>query len=150
VPPTTVLGDWYANTVFTRPEHVVVCVCERTLLPVIVAAKDVRRLPARVAAAARDMLLAIGIPSTDVAAEFREMEDGYLAVTANRKVLGSLNDFIFHFEHAYHARPDLTLHERALRLAEMPSGALQYAFPTEATRALFASSHVIRGAKSAA
>jgi hypothetical protein len=147
--PTTVLGDWYANIIFTRPEHLVVCLSERTLLPVVVPAKDVKKLPGRIAAAARVMLLEIGVPPEAVSAEVQEMECGYLGVTASRRVLGSLNDFMFHFEYEYYARPELTLHARALRLAEMPSGAIEYAFPTEATRALFASRNVIQTAKRA-
>jgi hypothetical protein len=150
VAPTTLLGDWYANVVFTRPEQLVVCIAERTLLPVVVTAKDVKGLPGRVAAAAREMLSAVGIGPGHIAAEVEAMECGYLAVTANRRVLGSLNDFMFHFEHEYYAHPGLTLHERALSLAEMPCGAIEYAYPSEATRALFASAQAIRAAQSAA
>lgn len=35
-PSTTRLGDWYANLVFARPEQLVLCVSERTLLAVVV------------------------------------------------------------------------------------------------------------------
>ena len=150
VAPTTVLGDWYANIIFTRPEHLVVCLSERTLLPVVVTAKDIQKLPNRVTAAVERMLHEIGIAPKMIAAEIREMEHGYLAVTADRKVLGSLNDFMFHFEHTYHERPGLSLHERACRLAEMPCGAIEYAFPSEATRSLFASNQLIRAARGAA
>ena len=150
VPPTTVLGDWYANVLFARPEHLVVCISERTLLPVVVTAKDIKHLPSRIASAVRDMLFALGVPASQVEAELREMEFGYLAVTANRKVLGSLNEFMFQFEHAYHHYPNLTLHQRALRLAEMPCGAIEHAFPTEATRALFKAHGIVRKASSAA
>lgn len=150
VPPTTVLGDWYANIIFTRPEYLVLCISERTLLPVIVTAKDVKKLPKRVAAAVKDTLIAIGVPAELVESEVREMEQGYLGVTANRKVLGSLNDFMYHFEFSYRERQGKTLQERALRLANMPCGAIEYAFPSEATLAAFASNQVIRVAKSAA
>ena len=149
VPPTTLLGDWYANVLFTRPEHLVLCLSERTLLPVVVTAKDVKKLPYRVAEAAAKVLGAIGIDPDHVAEEVRKMEHGYLAVTANRKVLGSLNDFMFHLEHGLHMRPGLTLHERALCLSEMPSAAIEFAFPSEATRALFSATIVMRAAQSA-
>ena len=150
VPPTTVLGDWYANVLFTRPENLVVCISERTLLPVVVTAKDIKHLPSRVASAVRDMLFTVGIPASQVEAELREMEFGYLAVTANRKVLGSLNEFMFQFEYAYHHLPSLTLHQRALRLAEMPCGAIEYALPIDATRALFRAHDIVRTTSSAA
>ena len=32
--PTTRLGDWYANLLFTKSQHLIVCVSERSLLPI--------------------------------------------------------------------------------------------------------------------
>ena len=150
VAPTTILGDWYANIVFTRPEHLVVCISERTLLPVVVTARNVKALPQRVADAAEGMLRAIGIEPDAVAAEAREMQGGYLGVTKNRKVLGTLTDFMFHFERSYQLRPGLSLQEHAVRLAEIPSAALGYAFPTEATRALFKAQQVTHAGRGSA
>ena len=149
-PPTTVLGDWYANIVFTRPEQVVVCISERTLLPVIVTAKDIKRLPERLAAAAGMILTSIGASPEDVDAEHSEMRVGCLATTANRRVLGYLNDFVFHFEHGAGSQAELSIHERTLRLARMPCAALEYAYPTEATLAAFATNRALRAAQSAA
>jgi hypothetical protein len=149
-PPTTVLGDWYANILFARPAHLVLALSERSLLPVVVPAKDVKRLPERIAHAAQCMLRAIGVPEKQVAAEALAMSVGYLAVTNNRKVLGSLNDFVFHLELSLQDHLNWELHEHALQLAEMPSGAIEYAVPSEATRVLFASSQAIQAAKSAA
>ncbi len=40
VRPTTCLGDWYANLLFTERLRLVICISERSLLPVFVAAKD--------------------------------------------------------------------------------------------------------------
>ena len=83
VAPTTVLGDWYANVLVTRPEHLVLCISERTLLPVVVTAKDIRRLSERVASAAQQMLASIGLPQQDIDCELREMQTSYLATTLN-------------------------------------------------------------------
>ena len=38
--PTPVLGDWYANILFSRPHQLVLCVSERSLLPVVLLAKE--------------------------------------------------------------------------------------------------------------
>jgi hypothetical protein len=149
-PSTTLLGDWYANILFVRPEYLVLCLSEKTLLPVIVSAKDVKRLPQRVTEAAREVMISLGIPAAAVELEVNEMQNGYLAPTANRKVLGCLNDFMFHLEYEYRERPGLTLLERALRLANMPSSALEFLFPSEATRALFTAQIAIASAKGAA
>jgi hypothetical protein len=150
VAPTTLLGDWYANILFSRPEHLVLCLSEKTLLPVIVPAKDIKRLPQRVTEAVCQVLRAYGIPEAQVEAEAIEMQQGYLATTASRKVLGCLNDFMYHFELQYQEHPGLTLLEQAMRLAEMPSAAIEFAFPFEATNALFATQKALRSASGAA
>ena len=150
VAPTTILGDWYANIVFTRPEYLVVCISEKTLLPVIVTAKNVKHLPERVAAAVGNMLTAIGVPAPEVEAELAQMNGGILAATVNRRVLGSLNEFVFHFEHGAGSYPELSIEDRALKLANMPCGAIEFVFPSKATLAAFAANRVVRAAKSAA
>ncbi len=38
-PPTTRLGDWYGNLLYTRPQQLVICVSERSLLPVVVPSR---------------------------------------------------------------------------------------------------------------
>ena len=45
-PPSTKLGDWYAHLLFTRPQ-LVLCVSDRTLLPVLIGARDGRLLVPR-------------------------------------------------------------------------------------------------------
>jgi hypothetical protein len=148
--PTTVLGDWYANIIFTRPEQLVICISQKTLLPVVVPAKDIKRLPERVLAAAEAMLTAIGVSSEDVELELDEMQKAVFAKTADRRVLGSLNDFVFHFQHGTGSDKGMTLHERALCLARMPCGALDYAYPTEATLAAFSAGRALKAAMRAA
>ena len=148
--PTTVLGDWYANIIFTRPEQLVICISQKTLLPVVVPAKDIKRLPERVLAAAEIMLTAIGVPGEEVASELDEMQKAVFAKTADRRVLGSLNDFVFHLQHGTGSHQHMTLHERALCIAQMPCGALEYAYPTEATLAAFSASRALKAAMRAA
>ena len=149
-PPTTVLGDWYANVLVTSPEHLVVCMSERALLPVVVTAKDVKRLPQRVAQAVADMLRAIGVPEVDVLAEIAEMKTRYLAKTADRRALGSLNDFMFHLESGTGSDRNLSYQERAMRLATIPCSPLSYAYPKEAALAAFVARNAVAAAKSAA
>lgn len=148
VAPTTALGNWYANIVFARPEQLVVCISERTLLPVVVPAKDIKRLPQRISTAVLEMLKAIGVPDEEVMAELSEMQEVCFAKTADRRVLGALNDFVFHLQHGVGSHANLNLHERALRLARMPSGVLKYAYPSESTLAALVASKAHKAAKS--
>ena len=150
VPPSTVLGDWYANLVFTRPEQYIVCISERTLLPVVVTAKDAKNLPGRLADATAEVLMAIGLAETDIDEEITQMRSAYFAKTADRRVLGSLNDFVFHFEHGTGSDLSVSILERTLRMARMPCGAIEYAYPSEAALAAFAARKVMKAASSAA
>ena len=59
--PTTVLGDWYANILFSKPQQLVLCVSERSLLPVVVLAKEFESLGVRLSVAVREVLLKLGV-----------------------------------------------------------------------------------------
>ena len=137
-PSTTVLGDWYANIVFTRPKHLIICISEKTLLPVVVAAEDIKRLPQRLASTTAEILRTIGVPPNEIEKELEEMKESYFDKTNSRRVIGSLNDFIYHLEHGVGSQQELSIHDRTLRLANMPCGAINYAYPSEATLAAFA------------
>ena len=45
--PTTILGDWYANLLYVGKQQFILCVSEKTLVPVIVPAVDAKHLPHR-------------------------------------------------------------------------------------------------------
>ena len=141
VEPTTILGNWYASILFAKPQQLVLCVSERTLLPVVVTAKDIKKLPDRLASATKEMLLTIGVPLDQAEAEFLEMTCGYLAVTSNRSILGSLNDLMYHLNHGLVVRPEHSHSDRSLRLAQIPLRAIGYAYSSEATLTLFAAAH---------
>jgi hypothetical protein len=107
------------------------------------------RLPERLTQAVGLILNSIGVPPDQVEAEISEMRGGYLATTSNRRVLGSLNDFVFHFEQGVGSQAELNIHQRTLRLAHIPCAALEYAYPSEATLAAFASVRALEKAKNA-
>ena len=147
---TSVLGDWYANILITRPQHLVLCISEKTLLPVVVTAKDLKALPSRLTEAVEDMLTRIGVPQNLIHAEVREMSQSQFAKTENRKVLGSLNDFMFHLQDGCTSDTSMSLAQRAMQLANMPSGAIEFAFPSEQALSLFQARQAIEAAQSAA
>jgi hypothetical protein len=90
--PTNRLGDWYANLVFTRHSRLIICVSERSLLPVLVEARDFPSFIARFQEAVRSVLRHIGAASELLDSEAREMDQITIGATVNRRVLGSLND----------------------------------------------------------
>jgi hypothetical protein len=135
VPPSTRLGDWYAHLLSTRPSQLVLCVSERTLLPVLIPAREAETLLPRFREAAREMLQAVGVPTEAVQDEDLAMATAAFGKTSSRRVLGSMNDF---------ARMcDAYLEDRAswldlsLRLADTPCSPLQMESPRRATLQLF-------------
>ena len=134
--PTTLLGDWYANLLFQRPQQIVLCISERTLLPLIVPAKDVRYLIDRMAQALPEVLSALTIEPTLIQRETGAMRTSAIGATRDRRVLGSLNELVFQLEHQLRFRPRLSFFEHSMRLAETPMSLISSS-PNRATQALF-------------
>ena len=91
-PPSTTLGDWYAHLLFTRPQ-LVLCVSDRTLLHVLVPARDGSFLVRRLREGVGQMLRALGVGEAAAAEEENAMLDAVIGKTMSRQVVGSLNDF---------------------------------------------------------
>jgi hypothetical protein len=143
VPPSSLLGDWYANIIFSKPQQLVLCISERTLLPVVVVAKDPKKLPLRLAQSANELLLALGVAPELAKTEMQAMQDFRIGRTASKSVLGSLNDMVYMLEHALQSEPECSLLEHSLWLARSPCKPIGYASPDTATRALFKAATVI-------
>lgn len=143
VPATTLLGDWYASVLNRRPQHLALCVSERTRLPVILPARPANSLPSRLSEAVCLVLDHLGIEAEAVDSERREMQVVRVGRTANRSVLGSLNDFMFQLQVGLDLSPERSLLEQSLRLAQTPCGPMEYASPDRATQALFSATAVI-------
>jgi hypothetical protein len=137
--PTTLLSDWYANLLVTRRQHLLLCVSQRTLLPLVAAARDIQQLPQRIESTLASVLAALNIDSAAVARERTAMQAPQIGRTADRRVLGSLNELMFLLQHQLEWHPELTLVEHSLRLADTPMKGVEYASPDLATAALFAS-----------
>jgi hypothetical protein len=147
VAATTLLGDWYANVLVTRPQHLVLCISERTLLPVIVPAKGIGALPTRLVEALSPTLAALSIPPTLAQAECEHMRAHRIGRTASRRVLGSLNELMYLLEHSLHAHPERSLLDHSLWLAQTPCKGVEYNAPDRATQALFMSSAAVAKAR---
>ena len=143
VATTTLLGDWYASVFVTRPQHLVLCISERTSLPVVVPAKSTGALPVRLVEALSPILAALAIPAASVQAECDHMREHRIGRTASKRVLGSLNELMFLLEHSLHDRPEWSHLERSLWLAKTPCKLVEYNAPDRATQALFLSSAAV-------
>lgn len=135
----TLLGDWYANVLIARPSHLVLCVSERTLLPVVVVAKDIKRLPQRVVEAVARVLHELRVQPSAIEAELAAMRTWHVGRTASKRVVGSVNELMFQLQSQLHHHPERSLLEQSLALAEVPMKGLEHWSADRATSALFAS-----------
>ena len=95
--PTTVLGNWYATALFWKPQ-VAMFVNERTFLPVFVALAPASTLLDRFPAALTDVLRVFGVDPRFVAAELAAMAEPSVSKTADRHVLGVMNELALNAE----------------------------------------------------
>lgn len=135
--PTNRLGDWYANLVPTKRGTLVICVSERSLLPVFVAAPgDPGSFTLAFQEAVRSVLREIGAAPELVESEARETKQIAIGTTASRRVLGSLNDLAFLARLTIADHPPIDLVTLAVELAEAPCSPLDYESPKSVSLAL--------------
>ena len=121
--PTTVLGNWYGTVRFWKP-HVALLVNERTLFPVLMPLAPAATLMERFPDGLRQTLEARGVAADFIESEVAAMVDGQYAKTANRSVLGIMNEFGYLADWFRDHRGSTDLVTLALRLSETPCGPL--------------------------
>ena len=136
LPPTTILGDWYANLLFTKHSRLVICVSERSLLPVFVEAKARSTFAERFRESVRSLLERVGIEMSFIEREVYNMLQFGLGATASRRVLGSLNELSFLARDAIERQSGVDLTALAVEIAETPCSMIKYQSPKSMTLAL--------------
>ncbi|HEY3285949.1 MAG TPA: hypothetical protein VGJ96_02385 [Gemmatimonadaceae bacterium] len=135
------LGDWYANLLNIGRHRLVLCTNARSLLTIVVTARDLPDLPRRIAESAATLLASLGVPDDRIRAEVREMQWIQVARTQSRSVLGSMNDFAFAADVYFCGdREFVVLRDLDRWLAETPCKPLQYRTPAEVARELMRAS----------
>jgi hypothetical protein len=136
--PSTALGNWYATALLWKPQ-VALFVNERTLLPVLVPLAPAAKLADRFPQQLGLVLDALGTPAGFVTREIGAMSGASYAKTADRSVLGSMNEFVF-LAGAWHPGDSLDLVALSVRLAGTPCSPLykRHTFPDRELAALVA------------
>ncbi|MFE9655501.1 DUF6933 domain-containing protein [Micromonospora sp. NPDC006431] len=119
---TTLLGDWYATRLPWRTQ-VALLVNERTLLPVLMPLAPAATMLARVADQVGDVLAAHSVPDLVIRAEVDQMRSWRIAPTANRSVVGIMNEFAF-LADTWRDATKPNLFDLAVRLAATPCSPL--------------------------
>ena len=135
---TTLLGDWYVNLLLIRRQRLLIFVSEPTLLSVFVPVSKLSVLVPHFRKALAELLQELGAPSSAIEVETSEMETATFATTANRSVLGSMNDLMFQARWEIEERPGQELLQLALRLSRIPCKPLGYRLPHEVALARLA------------
>ena len=137
-PPTNRLGDWYATLVHAPRVQLVLMVSERSLLPILLPAREASTLLERAPMALAEVLLQLGVRPTVIEHELTAMAGGAVGRTANRRVLGSMGDFLGMMRS--HPWPPPSLTALSLKLAEAPCGPIGMRSPDDLTRELLEAS----------
>ncbi len=137
--PSTMLGNWYANALFWKPQ-IALLVNESALLPVFLPLAPAATLADRFPEQLGLVLEAIGIPVDFVAQELLAMADSSFAKTTNRSVVGTMNDFAHLAEHDRQAGMGDDLVVLSVSLAETPCSPLysRHTSPDREVQALVA------------
>jgi hypothetical protein len=135
VEPSTVLGDWYANLLYLRPQQLVLAMSERSLLCVLVPAAPIGSVGERLRTEVAGVLTDIGVSGGPVAAELAAMESMAIGATASRSVLGCLNDAVVQLAHR--RAPGVSLRDLGLQLADNMYSLTNYQKPRRRALELF-------------
>jgi len=136
--PTNRLGDWYATLVHAPRMQLVLMVSERSLLPLVVPAREASTLLERAPTVLAEVLLQLGVRPTVIEHEIAAMAGASIGRTAKRRVLGSMNDFLGMMRS--HPWPPSSLTALSLELAEAPCGPIGMMSPDDLTRELLEAS----------
>jgi hypothetical protein len=120
---TTQLGEWYATVLPWRP-RITLLVNETTLLPVLIPLAPAATWLGRVGGQVAAVLEAHSTPAGFIAEELTHMREYALGPTANRSVVGVMNEFAFLADVHRGNGGVVDLLELAVRLAATPCGPL--------------------------
>jgi hypothetical protein len=145
-PPTTALGDWYANVIPTLAGDFVICASERTLLGVVIPM--MRLLPVVqvvFVTQVRNLLGLLNVPDEWVKPEIKAMGELGIGRTASRSILASLNDMTYQFQWYVEAGVDsgtLDLVTAELNLSQTFHTAIGMRWPVDVALDLFTAHYV--------
>lgn len=106
-PSTTALGDWFAQPVNIGRMRFILLISERSRLPVLMPARDVKHLARNFPNALAHVLVDLGVPAASIRREVDQVQEAVIAKTNNRSLLGTLGDFSNMLWYRLKQRPDL-------------------------------------------
>jgi len=133
-PPTATLGDWYGNLVPTSSGDLILFVSEKSLLTVAIPVWESNNLVLLFRLRVANLLGMIGVHPKVIAKEISHYDQVQYGKTASRSILGSLNDFAWHYQFKAEkakGKFDLSLSNVELEMSHMPCGPIDYRRPSD-------------------
>jgi hypothetical protein len=142
VQPSTRLGNWCVHLARFGHKQIVIATSERSLLTVLLPARQLREsIEIGFQAAVAELLNALHLPTKIVNRELAAVQPISFSAASNRRVIGSMTEFVRQIESDLPRIGD-PLH-LSLRLAETPMSAVGskafYGLPIEVARDLLMS-----------
>ena len=134
---TTLLGHWYANLIYIGRQQLILCVSEKSFLPVLLAAKDLPTMPTRLLNGAAWMLTKIGVPELAMQHELAAMHGFVIGRTQSRQVLGVMNEMVIYISFMMSDEPGRPYEAYMAELADTIYSPIGYKSPAEVARELF-------------
>ena len=142
--PDSALGDWYANRIVVNRKPLLLLLSSRTLLAILLPARELRALPSRLGDVVAQRLRRLGIEQRLIEAEVGAMDPVLVSKTSDRAIVGIMVDFAnmipYHLDRG--AWDESTLPFVEARLAKVPCftsrAGEQTVFPDVATRTVLA------------
>jgi hypothetical protein len=124
VQPNTRLGNWYVHLARFGRQQIVLATSERSLLTVLLPADKLRAsIENNFQVAVAELLTALRVPEHIVSRELAAMRPLSFAVASNRRVIGSINEFVWQLEN-YRMRTNDPL-SLSLQLSDTPMSAIR-------------------------
>lgn len=116
------LGDWYVNRLVIHRRPLLLLVSSKSLLSIVLPARDIRTLPHRLPDIVGRRLARLGIRASLIENEIAAMNPVETAVTVDRSVLGIMVDFaqLLPYYLEVENRDDSSLTRAEARLADNP------------------------------
>lgn len=131
--PSNALGDWYAKPLNVGRDRWVLCLNERSNLPIFVPARNAS-FPADFPDELRKVLTLLGVPSDIAEPEVQRSSSFRFGKPVDRKIVGSLNDMAYHADFELRRRANAVFASAAL--SEMPCRLSNVVFPGQAVFSL--------------
>lgn len=125
----TRLGDWYANRLNSAQQRYIIVVNTTTLLSVVVPARDLAKLPSRIADALAALLRTLGVEGAVCDEEIMRMQDVVVTAGSDASVRASANAIAQRaWQELYDVphRPGRTLDHINVMLARTPLATFDY------------------------